>query len=437
MNFFNKEFEKAILAVMMLDNTLIDIIRGRISKDVFYDSKNKFIYEKICEQWEKQKCVNILTLATSDCGLDASQLAALTNEIPSTANWEFYVSSVLELYVSREMKTKVLETLSTLTGNNTTDVISTLNSQITNFMMIGGSEGVDVKNLCLTIPEKIQKAWKEKKNLLGYSCGYSQLDDITDGFQTKNLYVVGARPSIGKTAFGMNLIANFCRQDIKCSVFSLEMSAEALFYRMLSGESKLPSWQIKKGFCLDYKAGINKLQIGLEKLFSYPLNILDSDISLDNLLYSKIRYEAKIRGSKVILIDHLALINPSNPTGQRYYDVGRITSTLHAMCKELDICIILLCQCGREAEGKRPNLALLRESGNIEQDADVIMFLYRERDMNQAEIPTDVLVEKHRDGKLGTVKMNFFTDQTRFEEDLVAQRKAFDDRYRPEEKKIC
>lgn len=411
---YNESYERVVLGILLIDNTLIDIISGRLIKECFYSAKNRYLYEKICEQWQEKKLVNILSLSTSFSNISAASLAELTSETPSASNWEFYVTELLNLYTARRMKTEVGQLLTNISGSNTSETISQFNSKLANYMSIGGNQASNAQQLIERLGDQMQDAFNRKVELLGYSCGFGNLDSVLDGFQTKQLYVIGARPSIGKTAYALSLLMGFAKQNIQCSVFSLEMNDEQLFYRMVASESKVPASHLRKGLFMHSKDAMMRVQNAFRRMYQFPINIFDKDIDNDNILYSKIRYEAKINGSKVIFIDHLGLIESSNSTGQRYVDVGRITKTLHKMAKELDVCIILLCQCGREAEGKEPNLSLLRESGNIEQDADVIMFLHRERDTTDKMIPTKVIVAKNRDGKIGTVNFLFQPDFAKF-----------------------
>ena len=418
-NFYNLEYEKVVLACMVMNNDLIDAIKSKLSSECFYNPKSRLLFETIVSQYAEDGCSNLLTLTTKLKNINPAEIASLTDCTTSTENWEFYAQKIKEMYISRKMQKEVSSAIESLNGENASDVISDLNIKLSGYMENEGCNGISAKSLCIDIPEKIYNTYQSLKDgnmLLGYDTGFEQLNEITDGFQTKQLYVIGARPSIGKTAFGMNLVSNFCKKKIPTAVFSLEMTAEKLFYRMTAKESSLQINHIEKGFCLSSKVGIGKFQNAMERIFEYPLNIYDSGIDNDSVLYSKIRYEAKVNGTKVFLIDHLGLIECANSTGQRYIDVGKITKTLHKMVKELNICIILLCQCAREAEGKEPTLALLRESGNIEQDGDVIMFLYRERDMNETNVPTDIIVAKNRDGKIGKANMIFQLPYSRFVE---------------------
>lgn len=415
--YYNEEYEKIILGILMLDNSLIDIVSGRLHKDCFYNAKNKFIYECILKQWNEKHCVNMLTLGTDNQSLKPAELAELTNLNCSTANWEFFVTEIVNLFTARRMARELKELSETVSGANTSEIIGELNSKIANYMQIGGSTSSNPRDLVFKISDMMQEAMNSPNPYLGYDCGFENLNDILDGFQTKQMVVVGARPSIGKTAFALSLLTNFCKKNIPTSFFSLEMANNQLMFRVLSSETRIPAGMLRKGLCLHSKEAVGKIQNCFRRMFEWPLNLYDTDIDNDSILFSKIRYEAKINGSKIIFIDHLGLIESSNSTGQRYVDVGKITKTLHKMAKELDVCIILLCQCGRAAEGKKPDMSLLRESGNIEQDADVIMFLHRDRDVVEKSIPTEVIVAKNRDGKLGTANMMFIPNFAKFVED--------------------
>lgn len=414
---YNEDYERAILGIMLTDNSLIDIIRGRIGQDSFYSPKCRFLFDRIVGQWIKNHCATILSLTTECQKMNPAEIASLTDTVSTTSNWEFYVTKVRDYHLMRTIRRDMAVVAEKVDVDNVANTVAGLSSRISSYMQYEGDKGTSMQNLCMAVPEQIQKAHSEKRRYKGYDSGWAQISDILNGFQEKKLYVIGARPSIGKTAFAMGLLSNFCRQGITCCAISLEMSCESLFYRMLSVESKVPMWQLESGTVMEYRDGLQKLERGLNTLYQFPMNIVDTDIDDEDMVYSKIRYEARIKGTKVFLIDHLGLVESTDRQRQKYEQVGHITKTLHKMAKELDVVIILLCQLSRGAEGKKPNMSLLRESGNIEQDADVVMFLHRERDANEKQIPTDVIVEKNRDGKIGTAKMLFLPSYTKFVED--------------------
>lgn len=405
-NFYNTDYERVILGMLLLDNSLIELVQGRLTSECFYDFKTKFMYTKICELWKENKHVDIVLLSESISKFDKSYIAQLTEVTCSTSNWEFYVDKIKEFYLARSFREQLSKSLKDIDPIKINNNISDLISKLSSFMQ-ENETGTDIKNLCVEIPEEIEKAYKEHKNYLGYETGFDDFDDILDGFQNGQMYVIGARPSIGKTAFALAIAKRLCSKGVGCSVFSLEMSCKQIFYRLLSSVSKIPLWQLRKGTCLEYKQGVTKLLNACRTLFDYDMNILDCGINSDEELYQRIRYEATVKNRKVFIVDHLGLVQIAKPSSNHYLDVGRITSTLHKLAKELDVCIILLCQMNRGAEGKKPNLSLIRESGNIEQDADVIMFLHRERNLEEDSVPTQIIVEKNRDGKTGTANFIF------------------------------
>lgn len=418
--------EKCLLNCLLIDNSIMDMLAG-FPEDAFFNKKNKYIYKKMCEQWKRNHFFDAASLLESESEFDALYLATLAEEVPSTGAWEFYSKSLKELHKKRLILKLTSLVQSNANTRSSSELINEIQAQLA-LLDTTDVDSFDMKSLAISAVEEVQKAFKEKKALSGFSCGFEGLDEIVDGFQEGNMYVIGARPSIGKTAFALAVAMGIASKGVKTSIFSLEMSALSLFFRMISAKSDIPMWQIKKGIVNETQSMITRFNRAVEQLYSLPISTMDSGIDNDKVLYSRIRYEAKVKGSKVIFIDHLGLIEVSDSSGQRYVDVGRITKTLHKMARELHVAIILLAQCGREAEGKKPNLALLRESGNIEQDADVIMLLHRQRELDDERerdnplkmIPTDVIVAKNRDGKTGVatfsfkpICMNFVEDRNR------------------------
>lgn len=419
---YNDESERCLLNSILINPSLMDRI-APFSKECFFNINNRRIYQSMCELWETKHFFDVIALTEYNKEIDPVYISTLTNVVPSAESWKYYASTLTDLYKKREL-TKSANTLLKDAGNkNSLELIDELQSALAN-LDTSEVKRNSIKDLAYTAVEQVQKASKEKKLITGFECGFESLDRVLDGFQTGNMYILGARPSIGKTAFALELALGLASKGAKTTIFSLEMSSIALYYRMLSNKSDIPMWQIKKGFISESQRLIEKFEKASNQLFNLPIAIMDTGIDNDKVLYSRIRYEAKVKQSKVIFIDHLGLIEVSDSSGQRYVDVGRITKTLHKMARELDVCIIVLAQCGREAEGKKPNLSLLRESGNIEQDGDVIMLLHRQRELEDKEkdnpfreFPTDVIVAKNRDGDTGPVPFSFKPICMKFRED--------------------
>lgn len=419
----DNEKEKCLLNCLLLDNSIIDMLAG-FPEDAFFNKKNKLIFKKMCEQWKNNHFFDAASLAEGESDFDVMYLATLSDEVPSKSAWEFYSKALRELYKKRLILKLTATVQSNANSKSSSELVSNIQAQLS-LLDTTDVDSFDMKKLAISAVEEVQKASKSNRLYTGFESGFENIDSILDGFQKGNMYVIGARPSIGKTAFALAVAMGLASKGEKVSIFSLEMSAMSLYFRMISAKSEIPMWQIKKGIVNQTKMMLERFSVANQTLFSYPISIMDSGIDNDKVLYSRIRYEVRVNHAKIILIDHLGLIEVSDSSGQRYVDVGRITKTLHKMARELDIPIIVLAQCGREAEGKRPNLALLRESGNIEQDADVIMLLHRQRELdNEKErdnpmmsIPTDVIVAKNRDGKTGTATFSFKPICMKFIED--------------------
>lgn len=413
---FNVDYEYILINIMLLDNTLIDIISGAVKPEAFYDAKTRRIFETIVTQFAKDKCCDIISLANQLKGIDAAEIASLTDKTGSTENWEFYVENVKKLYVTRKLKTILLEKSKNLSSDNVLDTIHELDSDLTGYMKYDTGKPVDVKDLCSQVVQDVQNASKNTNPYLGYSTGWDNLSGILDGLQTGKLVILGARPSVGKTSFALQMASNLCKQNIPVSIFSLEMTAKSLMTRLTSVETGFSIYELQHGMCFSM-TNINKLQAGLARIYNMPMNIFDSLIPNEKALISQIRVQAKTKGTKVFFIDHIGLVRHSNPMMKRVEQLDDITQKLLHLAQELDITIVCLCQLRRDAEGKKPCLADLRDSGAIEQNADICMFLHRERaEGNEMFIPAEVIVIKDRDGACGTAKMNFMPKQTKFEE---------------------
>ena len=412
--------EKCLLSMMINNGSIVDMINGRIEKEYFYNPNNVKIYEKICYLQKNRKPINLVTVANAETPELAKMCAEITSLVAGTEDMERYIGILCKFHAIRSSMKLLNDFRESANPDNISEKLDELGSNLAT-LTVSKSDGYSMKQLAYDNAKQVDAASKANVMYTGFESGFENLDTIIDGWQEGTMYVIGARPSIGKTAFALSILTGLARKGTKCSMFSLEMSASSLYYRMVSALSGVPMWQIRKGMIGNVAKYLHASNI----LSELPISVFDADIDNDKKLYARIRYEARIKGSKVIMIDHLGLIEVSDSSGQRYVDVGRITKTLHKMAKELKVCIVVLAQCGREAEGKKPNLALLRESGNIEQDGDVIMLLHRKREITDteekdplAELPTDVIIAKNRDGRTGTATFAFQPTTMRFREDI-------------------
>ncbi len=413
--FYNTEYEKCLLAIMLTDNSLIDIISGKLSASQFYDIRNGRIFDAICTTFTERKCSNILNVSEKFSKDYSVYISELTDLISTTSNWEFYVNEIKNFWLARELKADLQEKVSSLSKDSVIECIHSLDSSLSSYMKFDSGRPNDIRNLCIELTEEITKNFNNPSEYLGIDTGWKNLNDIIDGLQYEKLVIIGARPSVGKTAFAVQMASNIARQNIPVCFFSLEMRAKVLFTRMISQDCAIPISFIQHGTVTQSQSTLSKLNASMSKIYSYPMKIYDNGLKSEKELISRIRVEAKQSGMKVFFIDHLGLVRHSDRTMKRVEQLDEITDMLARTAKELGITIICLSQLRRDAEGKEPNLADLRDSGAIEQNADICMFLHRNRATGgEMSIPSKVIVIKHRDGACGTANMLFLPASTKF-----------------------
>ncbi|MBA7540273.1 Replicative DNA helicase [subsurface metagenome] len=269
--------------------------------------------------------------------------------------------------------------------------------------------------------EVIEKLFHNSGDYIGVPSGFSSLDSYTAGFQNAEFIVIGARPSVGKTALALTMAGNMSiKNHIPVGFFTLEMSSMALMQRLLSSEARLKSHALRSGILKP--SDFHKLTEAAGKIYEAPLYIEDSP----NLKLLDLRAQARRMRSQhkvsIIFIDYLTLIGSEHQDMPRHEQIAEISRSLKALARELNIPVVALSQVSRESEGKRPSLANIRESGSIEQDADVVIFLHRERqpDTDGSDIPrnirTEVIIAKQRNGPVGTIELAFIPEYTKFED---------------------
>lgn len=420
MVFYNVDYEYVLINIMLIDNSLINIINGFIKADMFYDAKTRFIYETIVAQYDKDGVASLATIASKLTAFDPTEIAGLTNYIGSSENWEFYADTIKRMYSARKLKVDLLQKAETLNPDCVVDTIHELDSSLTSYMKYDNAKPVEVRDLCGELLKKVQIASQNKDPYLGYHTGWDNLSEILDGLQLGKLVILGARPSVGKTSFALQLASNLCKQNIPSAIFSLEMTANSLMTRLTSLESTIPIYSIQHGMCISSEKQINQLNLALTKIYEMPLKIFDEGVKNEKELISRIRVLAKTQGTKIFFVDHIGLVRHSNPSMKRVEQLDDITQKLLHIAQELNVTIICLCQLRRDAEGKKPCLNDLRDSGAIEQNADICMFLHRDRaEGEELFIPAEIIVIKDRDGACGTAKMDFYPGMTKFVESKV------------------
>jgi replicative DNA helicase len=270
--------------------------------------------------------------------------------------------------------------------------------------------------------ERISQIYKEGKRVTGLSTGYPRLDDLTSGFQPSELLILAARPSMGKTAFALNIAENVAMRGNKpVAIFSLEMSKESLLLRLLSSDARIDSHKFRTGHLNREDGG--KITHSLNRLAELPVSIDDSGSSTVAEISAKARRMQRDKGVSLVIVDYLQLVTAQGRFGNRNEEVASITRGLKGLAKELKVPVLVLSQLTRapEREDRQPQLSDLRESGAIEQDADVVMFINRPNAFKHDQTPedrnkTELIIAKQRNGPTDKVPFAFLSSYTRFEE---------------------
>jgi replicative DNA helicase len=430
--------EKAILGAIILENDLANEALSDMKAEHFYLDAHRRIFQRISDLSEVGRPIDTLTLA-EELGRNkelesvggVAYLSSLTDGVPRRASIEHYIRIVRDKALLRNLIHAANGVISQAVEASD-PAMEILDAAEQTIMEISDQRGGQQLMTLAEIAKEsfggdIEKLYSRGKKITGLETFYSDLDELTSGFQPSDLLIIAARPSMGKTAFAINIAENAAVEGRKkVAVFSLEMSREALLNRMLCSQARVDSHKMRTGFL--GKDDIVKLRDGLEKLLSAGIYIDDTPgVSLTELR-SKSRRMKQSVGLDMIVIDYLQLMAASAPGGKRYenrtQEVSAISRGLKAIAKELRVPVVALSQLSRAPEtrgGKdsEPKLSDLRESGSIEQDADVVMFLYRpdyyNREDPDVQGKAKLIIAKQRNGPTDTIQLAFLKSSTRFE----------------------
>jgi len=425
----NDDAEKASLGAVLLDQDAIDTVLRFLRADDFYRTAHKKIFQAIVDLSNQSQPVDLITLAEKlrdkgdleQCGGPA-YISTLSDFVPTSANVEYYAKIVQDCSVRRKLVKTASEMIAsahdeTLEGN---EIIEDAEKKI--FEITDAHTNTTYKNagevVARTI-EAIEKLYHTKDAYTGVPCGFTELDQMTSGFQKSEFIIIGARPSIGKTALALSMAANIAiKQRISAGFFSLEMSDMALMQRLVASEARINSSHLRSG--MFKMSDFSKLTEAASRIYEAPLYIDDTpNMKLLQIRSTARRLKAQ-EDVQILFIDYIGLIEPENKgRTPRHEQVGEISRSLKALARELEVPIVCLSQVGRQSEGEAPKLSDLRESGSIEQDADVVMFLHRDRmgseDEPGSDRKTELIVAKQRNGPVGKVDLVFVPQYTRFE----------------------
>ncbi len=438
------DVEEAVIGAMLVEPNCVDDAVEELTPSCFYSEKNRMIYEAVVSLVNEHSPVDLLTVTqklNAQGNLEivggAVVLAGMTRKIGAAAHVESYIKILKQKCIQRELITASYDILKNSYDNgiNVDDLIDMAQTKI--FAAIQNNVKKDVQEIGSVINQAIADIEKlqDSPGLSGVPSGFPSLDKVTLGWQPSDLIILAARPSMGKTAFVVNVARNAAVDHHKpVAMFSLEMPAIQLAKRMMVSETGLSAEKIKGGSRLEPYEWV-QLEQKLKDLAKAPLYIDDTPSLPVMEFRSKVKRLVKQKGVKLVIVDYLQLMQgPAELRGMREQEVAAISRTLKATAKEMNVPIIALSQLSRDAVKRqggnnKPQLSDLRESGSIEQDADMVLFIHRYDyqgfDSNPENVgKTDLIIAKHRNGEIGEIPLMFRSSEVRFvdmEDSLISQ----------------
>ena len=433
------DLEEAVLGAMMLEKDAVSAVIDILSPEVFYKDSHRKIMAAIGSLFAKSEPVDILTVTnelktTGELEMVGGPyyITMLTSRIASTANVEYHARIILQKHIQREL-IRISSEIIKDAFEDTTDVFDLLDKAERNLFAVSESNlrrnFEDMPSLIKQAILDIESAKDADQHMRGVPSGYVDIDRITSGWQKSDLIILAARPSMGKTAFALNMARNVAVEFKKpIAFFSLEMSSVQLVTRLISSESELKSDKLKRGDLEGYE---------WQQLTDKVSNLVEAKMFIDDTpalsifeLRAKCRRLKQQHDIQMVFIDYLQLMSGgADNKGNREQEISQISRSLKALAKELDVPVLALSQLSRAVEtrpgqAKRPILSDLRESGAIEQDADLVLFIYRAEyykidefeDGSPTQGVSEIIIAKHRNGAVGDVKLRFVADFARFED---------------------
>lgn len=426
----NLEAEQAVLGAILLESEALIASMERLKAEDFYSVSHQRIFDAMVALNDDNQPIDLVTLTArlQDLGqMDevggVMYLAKLANSVPTAANVEYYAQIVEEKSILRRLIRTATQIVSN--GYATEDDVGVLlNDAEARIMEISSRRSatgfISIRDVLMEVFEKVEFLYNHKGGVSGIPSGFVDLDKMTNGFQRSDLIIVAARPSVGKTAFALNVAQNVAvRASETVAIFSLEMSAPQLVQRIVCAESNVDATRMRTGHLEgdDWE----KLSMAIGALSEAQIYIDDTPGITVSDIRAKCRRLKKEKGLGMILIDYLQLIQGRGKAGEnRQQEVSEISRTLKQIARELEVPVIALSQLSRGVEqrqDKRPMMSDLRESGSIEQDADIVAFLYRDdyydKESEKKNI-IEIIIAKQRNGPVGTVELVFLKNFNKF-----------------------
>jgi len=430
------DFEEAVLGALLVEPACVDEAMEELSPSCFYDPKHRMVFEAMTKLVNEHVALDLLSVSQKLKSLGNLEtvggtvaLAALSQKIGAAAHIEYDIKILKQKTIQRDLITASLDNLRDAydEGVPVDDLIDNAQSRV--FAAIQSNIKKDVQEIGSVIKSAMDDIEKMQgqTGISGVPSGYPSIDKVTMGWQPSDLIILAARPSVGKTAFSLNMARNAAvDHNMPVAFFSLEMPAKQLAKRLMTSETGLAADKIRGGSKLeDYEW--EQLEYKLKNLIKAPLYVDDTPSLPIAEFRTKAKRLVKTKGVRLIIVDYLQLMQgPAELRGMREQEVAAVSRNLKATAKELDIPIIALSQLSRQAVNRqgsngKPQLSDLRESGAIEQDADMVIFVHRPDVVGMSESPdgketTHIIIAKHRNGETGEIQMRFKSEQVKFVE---------------------
>lgn len=423
------EAEQAVLGAILIDGEALLVVMERLAPDDFYRAAHQRIYEAMLRLNDENEPIDLITLTTDlqnhklleEVG-GVGYLTELANAVPTASNVGYYAEILEEKAMLRRLIRAATQIVSSgyASAEDVNQLISDAEQKILEISNRRSDGFISIRDVLMDVFERVEFLFNHKGGTTGIPSGFPDLDKMTSGFQRNDLIIVAARPSVGKTAFALNIAQNVgVRAKESVAIFSLEMSASQLVQRMICAEANVDAGRMRTGFLEpdDWE----KLTMAIGSLSEAEIYIDDSPSITVADIRAKCRRLKKERGLGMIVIDYLQLIHGRSGGGDnRQQEVSEISRTLKAIARELEVPVIALSQLSRGVEqrqDKRPMMSDLRESGSIEQDADIVAFLYRDDYYNpetEKKNIIEIIISKQRNGPTGTVELVFLKNFNKF-----------------------
>jgi replicative DNA helicase len=426
--------EEVVLGAILIDKNALPSVMDILKIETFYKQEHQEIFEIILDLFQKSQPIDILTVQEAlkkakkleQVG-GIAYLAELTNKVSSAANIEYHARIITQKYIQREL-IKVSTEIIKDSFEDTKDIFELLDTAERNLFDITdqnlNTAYERLGALAVKTRKEIEAVSQKSDELTGVTTGFDELDKITSGWQPSDLIILAARPGMGKTALALSLARNAALSKRPVAVFSLEMSKMQLVQRLIAMEAEINSKKIRNGQLDDYEW--KKLHEAVERMMNIEIYIDDTPAINIFELRAKCRRMKQNHNIQMVVVDYLQLMSsaPNQSRGNREQEISSISRALKSMAKELNIPVIALSQLSRAVEtrggDKRPQLSDLRESGAIEQDADIVMFVYRpdyygtEDEFEGPKDISEIIISKHRNGSLGSVDLKFTKEFVKF-----------------------